>query len=182
MPASTPSEVRSFQATSVCQRAECWSTSAKKAGQRVHLVGGGTEVVSFAKGAQILMDGRRSDHPDLACFENWGEVQEYVAFDEQGGDLRLLVKLVEEFTVPVILEALDSNTPEGRADVIVSTAHKSKGREWHSVQLGSDFPDEPGEEELRLLYVGSTRAKINLDNTAVVAAAPAAVDAAEKAA
>jgi superfamily I DNA/RNA helicase len=49
--------------------------------------------------------------------------------------------------------------------VIVSTAHKAKGREWDSVRLASDFasaclgkhPDAPS--EVRLFYVAMTRAK-----------------------
>jgi hypothetical protein len=140
---------------------------AQRAGKRAHLVGGGADIVSFAKAAQTLMDGGRTEHPELACFDTWNDVLEYVEQDEQGGDLRLLVKLIGEFTVPVILAALDNMVPEARADVVVSTAHKSKGREWDQVQLGADFPDAPEEEELRLLYVAVTRAKMRLDHSAV---------------
>jgi superfamily I DNA/RNA helicase len=141
----------------------------QKQGQRVALVGGGDEVVRFAKAARELMDDGHTDHPELACFESWGEVQTYVVEDEQGGDLRLMVKLVDDFGVETILAALDRMIPEANADVIVSTAHKSKGREWSSVQLAGDFP--PGttnREELRLLYVAVTRAKRNLDIEAIL--------------
>jgi hypothetical protein len=136
-------------------------------GRRVHLVGGGREIVSFAKAAAMLMDGSRTEHPELACFESWSEVQEYVEQDEQGGDLRLQVKLVDEFGVQVILSALDGQVREDDADVVVSTAHKSKGREWASVQLAGDFPEDAQDEELRLLYVAVTRAKLELDITGV---------------
>lgn len=132
-------------------------------GLRVHLVGGGADIVSFAKAARQLMEGERTEHPELACFETWLEVQEYVKQDEQGGDLRLMVGLVDEFGVPTILEALDRNIREDDADIVISTAHKSKGREWNSVQLAGDFPPEPKKEELRLLYVACTRAKRELD-------------------
>lgn len=143
--------------------------SARKAGISVHLVGGGTEVVSFAKAAQMLMDGRRTDHHELACFETWNEVLDYVDQDEQGGELRLLVALITEFGVDTILEALDRMPREAEADLVVSTAHKSKGREWDAVELGDDFPEEPKGEELRLLYVACTRAKLLLDISAVPA-------------
>ena len=145
--------------------------SRQKQGQRVALVGGGEEVVRFAKAARELMQDGHTDHPELACFESWGEVQTYVAEDEQGGELRLMVKLVDDFGVDTILAALDRMIREADADVIVSTAHKSKGREWSNVQLAGDFP--PGttsRDELRLLYVAVTRAKLNLDIEAIMLA------------
>jgi hypothetical protein len=42
---------------------------------------------------------RLHSHPELACFGSWGEVQTYVEQDEQGGDLRLLVSLIDDFGV-----------------------------------------------------------------------------------
>jgi hypothetical protein len=145
--------------------------SLQLAGRKVALVGGGDEVVRFAKAAQELMDTGHTDYPDLACFDSWGEVQQYVEEDEQGGELRLMVKLVTDFTVPTILAALERMIPERQADVIVSTAHKSKGREWDRVQLAGDFP--PGttsKDELRLLYVAVTRAKRDLDIESILLA------------
>lgn len=136
-------------------------------GQKPFLVGGGGEIASFARAAQNLMEGKRTEHPELACFETWGEVLEYVEFDEQGDELRLMVKLIDEFGVARILEALGQLGTESAADVVISTAHKSKGREWDSVQLASDFPDQPDAEEKRLLYVAVTRARLELDITAV---------------
>lgn len=147
-------------------------------GRQAALVGGGVEVVRFAKGAQELMSFGRTEHPDLACFSSWGEVQAYVNEDEQGGELRLLVQLVDRFSVQVILDALDRVIREEDADVIVSTAHKAKGREWDSVQLAGDFPEpeKQGDEELRLLYVACTRAKRELDIEAVAITATAEVE------
>ena len=132
-------------------------------GLRPHLVGGGGEILSFAKAADRLQRGQRTDHPDLACFDSWSEVLRYVEEDEQGSDLRLLVRLIDEFGVAVILDALDRMPGEADADLVVSTAHKSKGREWASVALGGDFPTAPEGEELRLLYVAVTRARRELD-------------------
>ncbi len=138
-------------------------------GRRVALVGGGAEVVRFAKAANELMTDGRTEHPDLACFDSWGEVVAYVDEDEQGGELRLMVKLVEDFGVATIIAALDNTMREEDAEVIVSTAHKSKGREWDAVQLAGDFPppEKINDEELRLLYVAATRAKLTLDIEAV---------------
>jgi hypothetical protein len=138
----------------------------QRQGYKTHLVGGGEDVVAFAKGAAMLMDGERAWHPDLACFDSWGEVQDYVANDPQGDELKVLANLVDEYGVDIILQALEQTTAEVAADVVVSTAHKAKGREWGRVRLAGDFPGEvdptqPG--EMRLLYVAATRAANRLD-------------------
>ena len=138
-------------------------------GQRPHLMGGGKDVMSFAEGAQKLKNGMSSEHPDLACFASWTEVQEYVNHDPQGDELRLLVKLVDDFGPFEIIQAIRGMSSEDRASIVISTAHKAKGREWHSVELGDDFPTPkegeglPSDEELRLLYVAITRASHVLD-------------------
>lgn len=150
--------------------------AAQRAGQQVHLVGGGTEVLAFAEAAEQLQAGKRTSHPELACFETWGEVQGYVEYDPQGSELALLVSLVDSYGVPTIKQALGGSIPEVVADVVVSTAHKSKGREWPTVMLAEDFPDpnasfevmmepELALPELRLLYVAVTRARNVLDVT-----------------
>lgn len=136
----------------------------QRRGVKVHLVGGGDQIVSFVRAAQNLMDGRSTTHPELACFSTWEQVLAYTANDPQGDELRLMVRMIQEFTIPVILGALDNAVPEAAADVVVSTAHKAKGREWDRVQLHSDFPEtveDPG--EWRLIYVAATRARLELD-------------------
>lgn len=140
-------------------------------GGRPALVGGAQEVVNFAKAAEELRAGKRTQHPELACFDTWGEVQAYVDFDPAGTELKGLVDLVDDYGADVIIEALDRTVNEKDASVVISTAHKSKGREWTSVKLAGDFPD-PAErdltpEDVRLLYVSATRAKQNLDPTQV---------------
>lgn len=141
--------------------------TALEAGRRVHLVGGAGDVVRFAEAALDLQAGRPTQHPELACFTDWREVLAYVDEDEQGGDLKLLTNLVEQFGAAKIIDALGNQVDERDADLVVSTAHKSKGREWTSVRLGPDFPDEPNEQEMRLLYVAVTRAREQLDISSV---------------
>lgn len=141
-------------------------------GGKPHLIGGGTEVVSFARAAKSLQEKHYTSHPELACFSSWEDVQDYVRHDEQGHELRLLVTLVDDFGADQIVEKLARMASEKNASVVVSTAHKAKGREWPSVALADDFPDpetfkaqdreiEPG--ELRLAYVALTRAQERLD-------------------
>lgn len=138
-------------------------------GLHPHLVGGGGEVIRFAKGAADLIEHGHTAHPDLACFDSWEEVQRYVEEDEQGPELRMLVKLIDTFGYRAVIDALERQPSERKADVVISTAHKSKGREWDHVQLGGDFmpprdgADDLAPEELRLLYVAVTRARLTLD-------------------
>lgn len=154
------------------------------AGRKAHLVGGGKQVVSFSRAALTLQAGGRPTHPDLACFETWADVEEYVK-DDAGSDLRLLVGLVGRFGGVVIVESLSHLPAESEADIVVSTAHKAKGREWAGVALAGDFvpqPDKDGKvrpltaQEQRLLYVSVTRARIDLDLTAVASLFPAPVE------
>lgn len=141
-------------------------------GRRPALCGGASQVVSFAKAASDLMEGRWVSHPELACFSDWEQVRDYTANDPAGSELRLMVSLVEEFTPPVIIEALERTATEANADVMVSTAHSGKGREWNRVQIAEDFtPPAEGEEmsveDLRLAYVAATRSRYELDLSAV---------------
>lgn len=134
-------------------------------GVAAHIVGGAKELLWFAEAALDLQDGRSTSHPELAIFNSWEEVQQYVSEDEQGGDLKLLVNLVDGFGALVILTALEQMPSEANADLVISTAHKAKGREWDRVRIAGDFPDQAEDEELRLLYVAVTRARLVLDIT-----------------
>jgi superfamily I DNA/RNA helicase len=135
------------------------------------LVGGAQDIVKFAEAAIDLRTQGWCRHPDLLMFKTWGEVQDYVANDPGGSDLTLMVRLVDDFGAERIIEQLGRTCQEQVADLIVSTAHKAKGREWSRVRLAGDFPDpevrEAAPEELRLLYVAITRAIDLLDITAV---------------
>lgn len=151
--------------------------AAQANGVSVHLVGGGADVVAFAQAALDLQRKGTTQHPDLACFSSWTEVVTW-AGTEDGADLALLVRLVERYSAETIISALDRQPAEADADLVVSTAHKSKGREWNRVRLAGDFVRrdaagkaiEPTVDELRLRYVAVTRAKNALDMTALTAA------------
>lgn len=147
-----------------------WALREIEAGGRPFIVGGADDVVSFARGALQLQEGRPSSHPDLWCFDSWTEVQVYADQDELGADLSLLVKLVDQFGAQVIVDALGAMGDERNATLVLSTAHKFKGAERGSVQLADDFPADPEEmppEEGNLLYVAATRAQFELDVSAV---------------
>lgn len=145
-------------------------------GTKVAFVGGADEVVSFARAAERLMGGKRVEHPDLAWAESWDEVLAYVETDELGADLKMLVGLVVDYGVDAIIHGLGQTVPEDRAEVIVSTCHKAKGREFGRVVVGADFPDgvkrSLTDEEKRLLYVSVTRARFVLDISRVAVLNP----------
>ena len=126
------------------------------------------------------------DHFDRDVGLRDAEVQDYIAMDEGGSDLRAMVKLIDDYGPDALISAIDRLVDEpsdagnkpmalttAKPDVIVSTAHKAKGREWASVLIGEDFYppkiDETGEQkeadpgELRLAYVAVTRARLVLD-------------------
>lgn len=144
----------------------------QEAGGNPMLLGGGADVLAFARGAQELMTRGHTGFPDLACFDSWQQVLDYVRMDPQGDELALNVKLVEEYGVQTIIDALDRMPrKEEHATLVVSTAHKAKGREWDTVKLASDFRFPDGAEDLpiaewRLLYVACSRAKLTLDVSA----------------
>ena len=123
-------------------------------GRRAALVGDGREVLDFAKGAEELQQRGHTSHRELACFSTWGAVQAFVSNDPNGDELRLMVRLVDEFGTNVIRHALGRLPREADAEIVVSTAHKAKGRAWPTVALADDFPADLSEPaEIRLLYV-----------------------------
>lgn len=73
------------------------------------------------------------------------------------------------FPLPQKLQVLrrQATTNEKDADVVVSTAHRSKGLEWDTVILNDDFSDitnpllseEARTDETNLLYVATTLAR-----------------------
>lgn len=135
-------------------------------GKRPYLIGGTSEVVTFCRAALDLQRGKGTTHPELGCFGKWAEVQEY-SKESEGADLRLMVKLIDEFKAERIIAALENMPTEDHADMVISTAHRSKGREWATVQLGPDFPtaNKLTDADRRLVYVAATRAQEELDLT-----------------
>lgn len=130
---------------------------------RPHIVGGVKELVAFVRGAASLIAKGWTPHPELTCFSSWDEVREYADMDPAGYELRLWVETIDEWGPDMLLEALTDTTTAEHATVVLSTAHKSKGCEWDRVRLAPDFPDKNDDEELRLLYVAATRARLHLD-------------------
>lgn len=144
-----------------------------KEGYRVALARGAKEMKALAEAAIELQAGRPTWHPELVAFTSWGQVQDYVESETEGKDLKVFVTLVDDYGADVIIDAIDDLSTQERADVVVGTAHGSKGREWNRVRISDDFfapratvdnPEpQPDPAEMRLIYVAVTRAKTHLD-------------------
>jgi superfamily I DNA/RNA helicase len=138
-------------------------------GERPHVAGGTAELSRLLVDVDRLKQGRGADSSDLIGFSRWSDVVE--ASYEPGSGLRTLVALVEDHGEERLLAALTkAGADEAGADVVVTTAHKAKGREWDRVQLRGDFttsgdPNDRGIEpaEARLFYVALTRARHAVD-------------------
>lgn len=147
--------------------------AAVDAGKKVAIVGGGDDIRRLAEAAITLKAGSGTTHPELMAFRTWGEVQDHAENDPSGSDLKVLVNLIDKHGPDAIIAVIDSLVGEHRADTVISTAHKAKGREWDSVKIADDFREpkpgedgKPGEvqrEEAMLAYVAITRARLTLD-------------------
>jgi len=147
------------------------------AGKKPHLVGGTDEVMEMLRGVQDLKESKQSTVPDFFGFDKWEQVVEFTKSGE-GDHLLSFVNLVEARGERQLMWALNRTVDEERSDLIISTAHKAKGREWKTVRLMDDFlrsqpkkqkPDKVqsanGHDpaEVRLFYVALTRAKEAID-------------------
>lgn len=149
---------------------------AMQIGRRPALVGGGNAIEALAKAAHQLKTEGRTSHRELFAFRSWGELQDYVDNETGGRDLKPFVDLIDEHGVEKILYTVAGlAVSEADADVVISTAHKGKGREWNTVTIAEDYreplPDDDGHpgpiprEDAMLAYVAVTRAKLQLDRT-----------------
>ncbi|MEV0446092.1 UvrD-helicase domain-containing protein [Streptomyces spectabilis] len=146
-------------------------------GVRVALVGGGSEMKRLAEAAGALQAGRDTDHPELCGFPSWDAVRQYAEEEADGADLRVLVRLVDTHGPAAVVAATEQLVAEDQAALVVSTAHRSKGREWPKVQIHTDFREPSADpvtglvtvrrEEARLAYVAVTRAREVLDDRAL---------------
>ncbi len=146
--------------------------------KKVHLVGDHSDLLALLRGVKELRNGQPCEVPEFFGFNNWNEVVEFAKSGE-GEHLLGFVNLVEAKGEGQLMRALLNTSSEEEADIIISTAHKSKGREWGRIRLLDDFLKSKPKElkpndgsrhtlgidpsELRLFYVAMTRAKNELE-------------------
>ncbi|XVU25782.1 UvrD-helicase domain-containing protein [Actinoplanes sp. CA-054009] len=146
---------------------------AAEGGRRAALVGGGEEIRRLAEAAEDLIDGRGTAHPELIAFKTWDAVREHAELDDASGNLKTLVKMIDDNGPAEIRQVIEGLVDEQHADVVISTAHKAKGREWDTVRVARDFREprvDPAtgraqlvDDELMLAYVAVTRGRKVLD-------------------
>lgn len=158
-----------------------------EAGLKPCIVGGTAEVMSFVNAAERLMNRQSVDFPlEFFGFKDWDEVRHVAETDEGAKELQRWVSLIDKYGVDKLrqsLERLPKHEIDG--DLVLSTGHKSKGREWPSVRLCDDFlrgirtekenrekqaldtikppTAEEHAAELRLFYVAATRGQEHLE-------------------
>ena len=130
-----------------------------------------TPLKRLAWAAKELQEDGATEHEDFSGFTSWDEVVEYSESPE-GSDMKVFVKLVNRYSAKR-LGAIVMNVKDARhhkVDLVVATAHSTKGMEWDRVRIAQDFkePDfeageELGEDDAMVAYVASTRAKTYLD-------------------
>lgn len=134
--------------------------------RKVAILGRTQELIDFALACGNLQRGIRTGHHELAPFKSWAEVKHYVErFPEETHEIKTMIDLVDRFGVESLVNALKKVVSEPESDVLISTAHKAKGREWETVKLAGDYlhPTDMDQEDLRLAYVSVTRAIKKLD-------------------
>ncbi|WP_366929111.1 3'-5' exonuclease [Mesorhizobium sp.] len=141
-------------------------------GRKPHLVGDNKDLKELLWGVRDLKDGRPTDVADFFGFTSWESVVDFAKTTE-GEHLTMFVNLVQSKGEKRLLWAINQSVSEEEAEIVISTAHKAKGREWKNVRLMDDFmkirearaPAEKAKQEredaaeLRLFYVAVTRAK-----------------------
>lgn len=143
--------------------------------KKVYWVGGKSSYqVGDAMDVYYLSAGKRSKIQNKKLASEFRNFEEYKVAAENTRDPEMAkaARMVSTYgeSLPALLRRLDQLTVERieEADIVVCTAHRSKGLEFETVVLSEDFPylfdkfykDKPElfDDEINLLYVAVTRA------------------------
>ncbi len=151
------------------------AVEAIRSGQKVAIEIDVKDFVKFMESANALYkrDLRNVKHDKMLPFQEWDDAKNESAHDPE---LKRMVKLIEEGKADDYIYLLSNFKNHPEPQITFTTAHKSKGREWHQVRIEGDFKDgynEDGEwvglstEEQNLLYVACTRAQYVLEYNGV---------------
>ena len=140
-------------------------------GRKPALVGGTKTIVSALQGVWLIHEdmAHRARHPALRFYSTWDELLDSVEAKNVPPEISQATSMVENFQerIPELIERLRNGRKEEDGLALVSTLHKSKGREWPQVLIASDCDSlldredgsNPPDSELNLAYVGVTRAQ-----------------------
>ena len=122
------------------------------------------------KSAEALYLGNTKfvKHQDITPYPEWKDL--VLAADEDL-ELKRVMKIVEKGKVFFYVKALEKLADKNsKYDIFLTTAHKSKGKEWDNVIIANDFPVDKiftlerkkdclwTQQEINLMYVACTRA------------------------
>lgn len=128
------------------------------------------QIIRMLDDCEKLLYGKSVDtRSPFFGFDSWNEVELYVEFNEQA-DFAPFVRLVQKNDLQILRHVVQNMANPSEYDLVILTAHKSKGMEYNKVKLMGDFkyslePDHEfvSTEEARLIYVAGTRAIQTLD-------------------
>lgn len=163
----------SFPYTSLCRtNGKAIEVILDNLNKDIHLVGNNIKyVVSFLEDGCLLYKGQLKNvkHDLLKGYKSWEAlIADYEDSEDKEPNLTLLMNFVERYsdnlfhTLTKFKNA--SYVKEASADLVISTVHKAKGREWDNVVIENDFKlsEKTGDEDWNLLYVAITRAQKTL--------------------
>jgi superfamily I DNA/RNA helicase len=180
---ATPGKVDRSQPYAIISRsnASVFAQAVGAIGQnKVHFVGG---VQNYLLGKLTDVHHMWSERRDLvrdAFYRDFDDFESLALYGRETGDKDILslVSVVREYraALPGLIATVTSAACEkpGDADILLMTAHRSKGLEFDQVLLDDDFQDlvdkegkpnrgaldaQAFEQEINLLYVAMTRAR-----------------------
>lgn len=135
-------------------------------GKKVNLEIDVKEFLRLIDSAVALKEGNiaKVKHESLLPYDSWEDLAE----EKPGGEIGRVMAIVDGGQHFEVIGVLTRHKNTDNPDIILTTAHKSKGREWDNVVLADDFPSPYNndgawiglnEMEENLLYVALTRAK-----------------------
>ena len=148
-----------------------------KSGRRVNLEIDTKDFCNCLTSAKMLYTGemKKVKHDTILPYSSWRELLDEA---DDNAELKRIAKLVQMNKVGWMNKMLRGHKNTKWPQVTMTTAHKSKGREWDQVAIAQDYPscldkktgDWIGltEEEANTLYVACTRGKYALQYNSTV--------------
>lgn len=147
--------------------------------KRPSIAGGTTDLTSMIHDIEMMQSGQQAiSHPEFFGFKNWLDLESFAQTSE-GRSYQTIVQIIQKYGALNLKKMLEGVAPnESEADLVLTTAHKSKGKEWSHVEVCDDFASDSrirslqqstysfadsSVEEITLLYVALTRGKISLN-------------------
>lgn len=100
---------------------------------------------------------------EFSLYNSWEEFEEECKLGKT--DLQHIYSIVKTGRAMEVIGFTLSYKKSDNPDIVLTTAHKTKGLEWNHVILADDFPtkrERQTKEEENLLYVAATRGKYSL--------------------